>query len=99
MLADKRSAGVTQEINLKNPLHTSDKAHKRGIHPGFEAQGRRHQKSKTGIRDTTKRTYVLQKKRKKKKKRLQIIRIQNVNVPYSVILFILFHSVRYRAGI
>ena len=27
----------------------SEKAHKRGIHPGFETQGRRHQKSKTGV--------------------------------------------------
>ena len=26
-----------------------DRAHKRGINPGFETQGRRHQKSKTGV--------------------------------------------------
>ena len=28
--------------------HTSEKAHK-GIHPGFETQGRCYQKSKTGV--------------------------------------------------
>ena len=31
------------------PLRASEKACKRGIHPGFETQGRRHQKSKTGV--------------------------------------------------
>ena len=28
MLATKRSAGVTQELNLRNPFHTGNKAHK-----------------------------------------------------------------------
>ena len=46
MLAVTRLAGVTPEMNLRNNLqarkHTS-------IHPGFETQGRRHQKSKTGV--------------------------------------------------
>ena len=41
-------AGVAPEVNLKNSLHAGDKAHRRGIHPGFETQDRRHQKSKTG---------------------------------------------------
>ena len=41
-------------------------SHKResmqGIHPGFETQGRRHQKSKNrGINNPKKRSYVLQK--------------------------------------
>ena len=31
------------------PLHAGEKARKRGIHPGFETQGRRDQKSKTGV--------------------------------------------------
>ena len=31
------------------------------IHPGFETQGKCHQKSKMGITDPTERTYVLQK--------------------------------------
>ena len=47
--ARKRSTGVAPEVNLRNPLHAGDKAGKRGIHPGFETQGRRHQKSKTGV--------------------------------------------------
>ena len=42
MLAAKRSAGDTSEVNLRNPLCTCDKAWKQGIHPGFETQGRRH---------------------------------------------------------
>ena len=48
-LAAKRSGGVTPEVNLRNSLHTGDKACKWGIHPGFETQGRHHQKSKTGV--------------------------------------------------
>ena len=43
MLATKRSAGVTPEINLKNPLHTGNETHKWGIHPGCR------QKCKTGV--------------------------------------------------
>ena len=35
--------------NLKNPLHVDMEACKRGIHSDFETQGRRHQKSKTGV--------------------------------------------------
>ena len=27
-----------QQVNFRNPLHEGDKAHKRGIHPGFESQ-------------------------------------------------------------
>ena len=42
MLAAKRSAGVTSEVNLRYPLCTRDKACKQGIHPDFETQGRRH---------------------------------------------------------
>ena len=41
--------GVAPEVNLRNSLHASDKAAKWGIHPGFETQGRCHQKSKTGV--------------------------------------------------
>ena len=39
-------AGVAPEVNLRNPLHAGKKACKWGIQPGFETQGRRHQKSK-----------------------------------------------------
>ena len=46
--AAKRSAGVAPEVNLKIPLHTGDKAWKQvgGVHPGFESQSWRHQRSK-----------------------------------------------------
>ena len=49
MLGAKRSAGVAPEVNLRNPLHRGNEAHKRGNHPRFETQGRYHQQSKTGI--------------------------------------------------
>ena len=49
MLAVKRSAGIALEVNLRNPLHAAEEAHKQGIQPGFETKGGRHQKSKTGI--------------------------------------------------
>ena len=49
MLAAKRLAGVTPQVNLGIPLHADNKACKRGIHPDFETQGRRHQNVKTGV--------------------------------------------------
>ena len=45
MLTSIQSAGVAREVNLRNSLHIGDKAHKWGIHPGFETQGRCYQKS------------------------------------------------------
>ena len=51
MLTSIQSAGGTPEVNLRNSWHTSDKAGKQGIHPDFETQGRRHQKSKTGTEE------------------------------------------------
>ena len=67
MLAAKRSAGVTTEVNLRILLCTGDKACKQGIHPGFETHGRRHQKSKNRvISGPTKRTDVFQKFSNKK---------------------------------
>ena len=61
-----RPAGVAPEVNLRNPLRTGGKARKRGIHPSYQkTQGRRHQKSKTGISRPTKKTCVLQKILKK----------------------------------
>ena len=38
----KMSAGVTPEVNLRNPTHAGDKACKQGIHSGFETQRIRH---------------------------------------------------------
>ena len=50
MLAIKRLAGVTPDVNLKEylsctPLPSVNKA----IHSSFETQGRHHQESKTGV--------------------------------------------------
>ena len=62
MLAAKRSAGVTPEVNLREcvkcmPPPSADKA----AHFGFETQRRHHQKSKNrDISGPTKRTHVLQ---------------------------------------
>ena len=41
-LAVKMSTGVTQEVNLRNPLDATEEAHKWGIYPSFETQGRCH---------------------------------------------------------
>ena len=61
-MATESSAGAAQEVNLKNPLHAIDTERKRRSHPGFETQGKIHQKSKTGISVVPqKRTHVLQK--------------------------------------
>ena len=49
MLAVNRSASVTPVVNLTNSLHAGEEAHKQRIHPGFEIQGRHHQKSKTRV--------------------------------------------------
>ena len=46
MLTIKRSANVTPEVNLRNPLDAGDEARKWWIHPGSEIQGICHQKSK-----------------------------------------------------
>ena len=41
-----QSAGVAPEVNL---MITQARKHAKGIHSGFETQGRPHQKSKTGV--------------------------------------------------
>ena len=46
MLSIKKSVDVALQVNLRN--HAGDQALKQGINPDFKAQGRRHQKSKTG---------------------------------------------------
>ena len=48
MLAINRSTGVAPEVNLRNQLHADDEARYQELHPGFETQPRRHQKSKQG---------------------------------------------------
>ena len=62
MLAAKRSAGVTPEVNLGEcisctPLPSVNKA----VHSGFETQRRHYQKSKTGVSVAQKWTCVHQK--------------------------------------
>ena len=42
----KRWAGVTPEVNRRNPLHAGEETGKQGIHPDFETEGSCHQKSK-----------------------------------------------------
>ena len=49
MLAIKRTTGITTEANLRNPGQVGDKVHNQKINPGFETQGRRHQKSNKGL--------------------------------------------------
>ena len=49
MLAVKRLTGVAPEVNLRIPLHADDEAHRGGIYPAFETQGRGHQKFKKGV--------------------------------------------------
>ena len=38
MLTIKRSAGVAPEVNLWNPLHEGEEAHKQRMHPEFETE-------------------------------------------------------------
>ena len=56
MLTSIQSAGVKPEVNLRIKKWES----MQGIHPGFETQGKCHQKSKTGYHWPHKRDYVLQ---------------------------------------
>ena len=49
MLVPKKSAGFTPDVNLRNVLCQMMKHAIEGIIPGFETQGRRHQKFKTGV--------------------------------------------------
>ena len=58
----KRSAGVAPEVLLRNPLRQGDKVRKRGIHPGFEIQDRRHQKAETGVSVASQKGLVSSKK-------------------------------------
>ena len=69
MLTAIQSAGVAPEVNLSNSLHAGDKAPKRGIHPGFETQGRHCQKSKTGVSVAPRKGIMSSKKTKKKQKK------------------------------
>ena len=63
MLAIKRSAGATPVVNLRKPLHVGKESHKQGIHPGFETKGKHHQKSKSGISGSHKKSLVSSQKK------------------------------------
>ena len=57
----QRSAGVTPQVNLRNPLHAGAEVCKQGIDPGFETQGKCQERSKNRVTSgPTRRTYVLQ---------------------------------------
>ena len=65
MLNTKRSAGaeIEVEVNLRTLLHTVINHTSKAIHPGFETQGRHHQKSETGVllaphKELVKRPYI-----------------------------------------
>ena len=65
ILDGKRPAGITPEVNLRNPFHAGNRSCKWGIHPGFETQGQTSPKVQNrGISVPTKRTNVLRKKNK-----------------------------------
>ena len=50
MLAAKRSAGVTPEVNLREHVtHMPQPSINNAAHSGFETQRRCHQKSKIGV--------------------------------------------------
>ena len=75
------SAGVAPEVNVRNSLHTGDKSHKPGIHPGSETQGRYHQKSKTGVSVALRKGLMSSKKILKKYIDLLILRTcENVGI-------------------
>ena len=80
-MCTQRSAGLASAVNLRNLLHAGDETCKQGIHPGFETQGRPHQKSKTGF-ISPRRTNVLQKKKLTNFKDydLEIVGNQNITV-------------------
>ena len=76
MLATNRSAGITPDVNLRNPLHTDNKVHNQRIHPGFEIMGRRYQKFKSKVSVVPKKGMMSAKKEKKSKK-LQFLKKYN----------------------
>ena len=72
LAANKRLAGVTPEVNLReHNTYTTTKSNK-AAHFGFETQRRHHHKSKTGYQWDHKRTYVLQIIFKKKSESLAL---------------------------
>ena len=58
ILVIKWSAGVAPEVNLRNPLHADNEAHKQELHPGFDSRADITRSPKLGPH---KKTDVLQK--------------------------------------
>ena len=56
MPAVKRSVGVASKVNLRSSVQA--RKHASDIYPGFEAQARHHQKSKTGVSVAPKKGHV-----------------------------------------
>ena len=76
MLAAKRSAGVSPEVNLREcisrtPLPSANKA----AHSGFETRRRHHQKSKTGVSVAPQKHVCPPKIIKKRKENLEYFKI------------------------
>ena len=59
MPAVKRLAGVTPQVNLRSARRQES------VHLGFETQGRRHQKSKTGVSVAPQKGHVSSRNKKK----------------------------------
>ena len=74
MLTSIQSAGVAPEVNLRNLLWAGEEAGKQGIHPGFETQGRGHQKSKIGVSAAPRKGLVSSKNLYKKKEENCLVR-------------------------
>ena len=89
MLTSIQSAGVAPEVNLRNSWHTGDKACKQGIHPGFETQGRRHQKSKTGVSVDPRKGLMSSKNLLKKRKKQHLRKITIKMLKESIICIFL----------
>ena len=60
----------------RNPLHTGEEAYMQGIHSGFKAQDRCHQKSKSGVSVAYKKDWC---RPKIKKKTFNICKSGNLN--------------------
>ena len=66
MLAAKRLAGVTPEVNLReHETHTSQPSMNKATHSGFETQRRHHQKFKTGVSVAPQKTLISSKIKKR----------------------------------
>ena len=94
-----QSAGVAPEVNLRNSWHTGDKARKRGINPGFETQGRHHQKSKTGVSVAPQKGLMSSKNFKKKKSSTKKQSLGNHSFKYDVFVNVHLNKKAFRSHV